>query len=160
LSLSHDLPTSDAVKGSEPLNSAGRRSAVRWLAGIGTAGTALLGRFYLASPGSTAKSDNAASQGMPAINGAKNKKGKSGANASAKDRLTQSSQEFSVSAGANANGQANCLSGKATGGGVGVSNAACVVASSGPVGAKAWGATVACPGANSATATVTVICLK
>ena len=157
MSLFHTISQSGA---SEAVTSSGRRTAVRLLAGIGTAGTALLRRSSIASPGSTAESVGAAAAELPAIKRAKKKKGKRGTKGPAEVHLTRKSQDFPVSAGSNANGQVNCPSGEATGGGVGVSNAACIVASSGPVGTKAWGATVTCPGANTATMTVTVICLS
>jgi hypothetical protein len=132
---------------------------VRLLTGIGAAGAALLGRSARASPGLTAGSDDVAATGLPAIKGAKKKGGKKKKGSDGVN-LTRASQDFPVPTGSNASGQVNCLSGEATGGGVGVSNTACSVVSSGPVGTKAWGATVACSPANTATATVTVICLS
>jgi hypothetical protein len=161
LSLAHENSNSDALTGSEPVTSSGRRNAVRSLAGIGAAGMTLLGRGSLASHSSAAESGGESEPGLLAIKSAKKKKkGKKGSNGSDGVRLTQKSQDFSVPAGSNANGQVNCSSGQATGGGVGISNAACSVVSSGPVGAKAWGATVGCPAGQTATASVTVICIS
>jgi hypothetical protein len=131
---------------------------VRLLTGIGAAGVALLGRNAIASPGLAAGSGGAVPE-LPAIKGAKKKGGKK-KKGSDGVHLTRASQDFPVPTGSNVSGQVNCPSGEATGGGVGVSNTACSVVSSGPVGTKAWGATVACSPANTATATVTVICLS
>ena len=136
MSLFHTISQSDA---SAPVTSSGRRTAVLLLAGIGAVGTALLQRSSIASPGSTAESDGAAAAELPAIKNAKKKKGKRGAKGPADVHLTRKSQDLPVSAGSNANGQVNCPSGEATGGGVGVSNTACAVVSSGPVGTEAWG---------------------
>jgi hypothetical protein len=73
-------------------------------------------------------------------------------------KLTQYASTVSVNGAPPANGQANCLTGKATGGGAGISNTSCSVISAGPVGPAAWGATARCPDDQTAILTVTVIC--
>ena len=127
----------------------GRRDVVRTLAGIGAAGMSILGQSRMASAGLTSELNGSAVPGSESVIAAKKKK--------KKHTLSQNTATNTVPAGGNANAQANCLSGEVTGGGVGVTDTTCRVISSAPVGTAAWGATVAC--VNSATMTVTVICL-
>ncbi len=148
MSSSPDLPA-----GLEPVTLPGRRAAVRSLAGIGAASAALLGLSKMASAHLPDELEGPGGSGL-AIKAAKKKGKKKG-----KHTLVRESDDFSIGAGGTATGQVNCPSGEATGGGAGLTNTACSVISGGPVGSTAWAATVTCPPGQTATVTVTVICL-
>lgn len=142
-------------------DASGRRTALRAVAGVGAAVLALAGRAP-ANSAPVAGVGAGPAGPLSSVDAAKKKKrGKRGPTGPTGPAATLSQNEATnnVPDGSNANAQANCLSGQATGGGASLSNIACELVSSNVVGTSAWGATGRCPAGQVATLTVRVICL-
>ena len=146
----------------ETLVSPGRRDAMRSLAGAGAALLAITGRDHVASAHAIGEKDGPAGPESFQVAAAKKKKGKrgrTGPTGPSAGTLSQNEATANIPANSNANAQANCPSGQATGGGASISDTQCELVSSNVVGTNAWGATGKCPPAVTATLTVRVICL-
>lgn len=155
-------PDDATAAGHGPLSSAGRRGAMRSLAGAGAALLAITGRNRDSSAYATGVSDGPAGPEALQVAAARKKKGKrgpTGPTGPSAGTLSQNEAITNILADSNANAQATCLSGQATGGGASISNTNCEIISSNVVGTSAWAATGRCPSNNTATMVVRVICL-
>ncbi len=162
MSSSHDAPAEPT-----PETSPGRRNALLALAGLGAAGMAVVGRTYTSGEAAPAATSGPAGPGDWSVEAAKKKKkgkrgptGPTGPTGPGGGTLSQNEATNDIPDGGNANAQADCLSGQATGGGASLSSTACELVSSNVVGTSAWGATGKCPVGATATITVRVICLE